>query len=321
MPVARLWLLLLGSWASFGAHAGLVVTQSRTTEGKENSSHSVMRMSVQADHARTDVLELSQPNPMMGVGSYILMTAGKSEMLVVNPAQKTYMRMDSRDMRSFGQMAGQAEQNQQQQGGGEFVTNLKVEKTKDEAGPTMLGMPTRHLVYSISYVRPVGRQNDPVKMHMDVKEARELWVTHALDSVAGQMGDFRTFAERAGGMSGSMAQLVEVDKQIAAEGFALKTVLTSDSKMGMDGGAGMALLNPAVLMMKGKGRGSRSVMEVTEVHQGELAAEQFALPKGYTEREMMNPNAGAMPDLNQMPGSHPPAGNTPQMPDLNNMPH
>ncbi len=319
MPGARLWLLLLGTCASFGAHAGLVVTQSRTTEGKENSSHSVMRMSIQGDHARTDVLELSQPNPMMGVGSYILMTAGKSEMLIVNPAQKTYTRMDSRDMRSFGQMAGKAEQAQQQQGGGAFVTDLKVEKTKDEAGPSMLGMPTRHLLYSISYVRPMGDQNQPIKLHSDVKETRELWVTHALDSVAGQTSDFRAFAERAGGMSGSMAQLVEVDKQIAAEGFALKTVMTSDSRMQVSGGA--AMLNPATMFMKGKGGGSRSVMEVTEVHQGELAADQFALPQGYTERELMNPNAGAMPDLNQMPGSHPPAGNTPQMPDLNNMPH
>jgi len=326
MRAARLWLLVLGSAGpSLSAYAGLVVTESRTTEAqKGQSTHSVMRMSLQGEQARTDMLEFSQPNPMINAGDYMLMTAGKSEVIIVNPTDKTYMRMDSRDFRGFSQMAGKAEESQQAQGGGQFMTDLKVEKTTDEAGPTMLGLPTRHVVYSITYQQPIGLQNQPMKMHSDVKETRELWVTHGLDSSAGSMADFHAFAERSGGMSGSMAQLTEVDKQIAAEGFVLKSVRTSESKMAMP--TGLAVLNPAILLARGKGGSSRTLMEVTEVKQSELPADAFVLPKGYTERQMMNPNAGAMPDLNQIPGSHAPQGGqsgqaTSQMPDLNNMPH
>ena len=317
-----LWLLVAGSGASLAAHAGLVATQSHTTDsGHGEKSHSVMRMSIQGDRARTDIVEFSQPNPMIGPGSYMLMTAGKSEVIIVNPAQKTFMRMDSRDMSGFGQLAGRAEKSQQQQGGGAFMENLKVEKTKDEAGPTLLGQPTRHIVYSISYVQPIGLQNQPIKMQSNVKETRELWVTHGLDAAAAQMADFKGLAAGAGQMTSSMAQLQDVDKQIAAEGFALKSIITNESKIDMPGLGMAAMLNPSLLLMKGKGGSSRSEMEVTELREMEVPADQFVLPKDYSEREIMNPNAGSMPDLNQMQG-HPPAGQgTSQMPDLNNKPH
>ena len=317
-----LWLVLLGSGTSLAAHAGLIATQSRTTEtGHGDKAHSVMRMSVQGDHARTDMVELSQSNPMIGPGSYMLMTAGKSEVIIVNPEQKTFMRMDSRDMRGFGQLAGHAEQSQQQQGGGAFMEDLKVEKTKDEAGPTILGQPTRHIIYSISYVQPIGLQNQPVKVQSNVKETRELWVTHALDAAVAQMSDFKAFATGMGQMTSSIAQLQDVDKQIAAEGFALKSIIISESKIAMPGSGMAAMLNPSVLLMRGKGTSSRSELEVTDLHEAEVPADQFAVPKSYSEREMMNPNAGSMPDLNQMQG-HPPSGQgTSQMPDLNNIPH
>jgi len=169
----------------------------------------------------------------------------------------------------------------------------------------------------------VGLQNQPIKMHTEVKETRELWVTRALDASAGAMSDFDAFAERSGGDGSSMAQLTELNKQIAAEGFALKSVRSNESKMAIPGGLGVAMLNPAILLARGKGGSSRTLMEVTEVKQADLPAEAFVVPKGYTEREMMNPNAGAMPDLNQIPGGHPPQGapGPAPMPDLNSIPH
>jgi hypothetical protein len=312
MASAKLWLALLGTTASLGAQAGLVMTQSRTTEGGHGEAvHSVMRMSVQGDHARSDVLELSQDNPMMGTGSYVLMTAGKSELTIVKPSEKTFMRMDSRDMRGMGRLAGRMDSQD-----GMEVTDLKVEKKVDEAGPTMLGLPTRHLVYEISYSRPVPKQ--AIKVSNDIKETRELWVTKALEAKVAPLTQFKSFSEGMGSVSGSMAGVLEVDKQLRAEGFALKSVTTTESKMNI----GVTMLNPATMLAHGRGGSSRTVMELTELKEDDLPAQHFAVPSGFSEREMMNPNAGAMPDLNKLMGSRgsEPGKEPAQMPDLNNIP-
>jgi len=320
MSLAKWSIFVLGSVASLAAQAGLVMTESRTHEDAHGrSSRSVMRLSVQGDQARSDMVEMSQDNPMMSAGSYVLLTSGKSEMLIVQPAQKTYMRMDSRDMRGMGRMAGKIDQ----QHVGTELSDLKVEKKLDEAGPTMLGQPTRHLIYAISYSRPLP--NQPIKASTDVKETRELWVTHGLDAKVASLSGFKAFSEGMGPMSGSMAELGEIETRLRNDGFALKSIRTTETRMNLGLGTGAAVLNPGLLLMNSRGGTARSVVEITDLREDEVPADRFAIPKDYVEREMMNPNAGSMPNLDSLPGGRPgdpgkQRPQLPQMPDLDNIP-
>jgi hypothetical protein len=311
MTTARCAWLVIGAIVSASAQAGLVFTQtSSNNSDRGNASRTVMRLALEADKARGDVLEMSDANPMLGPGAYVLMVADKPGMLIVKPADQAYLRMDPRDFRGMQQMGSQFESNAQEAGAETGIEDLKVNKKVDEAGPAMLGMPTHHYLYEISYLRPMGMKNSPVKVSMAVTETREIWATHALDAKLAGMSAFKSMASMGMTMGGSMAQLVEVEQQIAANGFVLKSIRTTDSKMHS------SIPIPATMFARSKP--SRSVMEITELHEEPLQAEQFTLPKGFTEREMLNPNAGSMPDLNKVPGGRrPPAGNPPQgMPDL-----
>jgi hypothetical protein len=308
-------LVIMGLLLPCGANAGLVMTQVHVNEApKRPATRSVMRLSIEGDHARSDMVELSEQNPILGPGSYVLLTAGKRGMIIVNPDQRAYMRMDPKDMRGLQQTSASMEKNMQQSGEDVSPTNLKVDKKLDEPGPTMLGVTTRHLVYEVSYSRPIPKQ--PIPMSIDTKERHELWVTHALDAKLAGMAGFRDAMAGLSTMNGSgNAALVEAEQQMGDNGFVIKSVTSSDSKVHMP--------IPSMMSMFGSSGGSRSTMEFTELREEPVAADAFVLPKDFTEREMMNPNAGSMPDLNQVPGGHDqPKGNAPPgMPDLNQIPH
>ncbi len=316
MSVHKRWVLLLGLVASWSVQAGLVITESQTDESANNkSSRTVSRVTLEGDRARSDILEMTESSPMIGPGSYILVAADKPGMLVVNPATRSYMRMDPRDFQGMQQGLAAAEKNVNESGGQAEVSDLKVEKKTDEAGPAMLGLPTRHLVYQVSYRRPIGMK--VMGLSMMVVEKHDLWVTSALDA---KLASYTAFKSLAAGLSrmgsGFSSQLVEVERQIGQNGFALKSTTSSETKMHS------AIPNMATMFARGGGT-TRSSMEVTELREEPVGADLLSLPKGFTEREMMNPTEGSMPDLNQMPsGKGPsPTGTTPGMPDLNNIPH
>jgi hypothetical protein len=319
MAAGRICFALIVLGATVAAQAGLVLVQTQSEDSATGkSSRTVTQMSLEGSKARSDFLEMSEPNPMFGPGTYMLMSGEKSAgMIIVNPGEKTYMRLDPADFQGLVQMGGSVEQNINKQGGESGITDLTVKKTLDEAGPTMLGMPTRHLVYEISYTRPMGMQNQGFKMGQAITETQEVWATHALDGKLAAIPAYQPMAAGVSNMtSGSSAQLGEVQKEIAANGMILKKVTTTRSKMQS------SIPSPAMLF--NRGRQSKSVMEITALREEPMQTEHFVLPKGFVERQMMNPNAGNMPDLDKLPGAPGQSGQRPhgdsQMPDLNKMP-
>jgi hypothetical protein len=121
------------------------------------------------------------------------------------------------------------------------------------------------------------------------------------------------------GLSGGSSALAQVGEALSRHGMALKMIETTDSEIKLPG------LNMLFGRSGGSSQSSKTTMEVTELRKASLTPDQFALPKGYTEIDMANPNAGGMPDLNQIPGGGGPTGgpggpSMPPMPDLDKMP-
>jgi hypothetical protein len=100
-----------------------------------------------------------------------------------------------------------------------------------------------------------------------------------------------------------------------SHGLALKTIRSTESKMTP------SMPSPG-MMFGGRHGGSKTTTEITELREESLKPDLFELPKGYTETEMTNPNAGGVPDLNTIPGGRGPSGGPggPQMPDLDKLP-
>jgi hypothetical protein len=298
------------------AHAGVIFKQTQSSDDP-NGHHMriVTEMRIEGGKARADIVEMSD-NPFMKQGSYMLFI-DEDTTYIVNPKDKTYSLMDLGEMQNMQQKSTRMQEQMSRQGASVAAEDLKIEKTLEEAGPTMLGMPTQHVIYEVSYKRPVGPQNGPVKMRAQVQETYEIWATHALEA---KLAGAAAFKKQGGATvpSPGSAELPQVQASLSSHGMALKTIQTSDSKM-----------SSTMPMMFGGGHNrSKSTMEITDLREESLKPDLFELPKGYTETEMSNPNAGGMPDLNQIPGGRGPSGGPggpsmppmPQMPDLDKMP-
>jgi hypothetical protein len=143
------------------------------------------------------------------------------------------------------------------------ISNPKVETLLDEAGPTMLGQPTRHLKFRTAYQMKVkvfglGKAND-------VLTEEEFWVTdRLLDKSFGMW--LRTSKPKTGN--------ADLDRLIAAEtekikGIPLKSVTVTTTSQGA------------------KVQKTQSTMEVTALDSFVKAPVSFEVPAGYQQREMM----------------------------------
>jgi hypothetical protein len=244
--------------------------------------------------------------PMMSSGLYVLAT-GPNQIFMVNPATRVYARMNTKDMQTMGQDA------QQMAGpGGDAMKaeyeDFKAVKELDEAGPTIVGLPTRHYQYSISYKEIRQPPGAPMKMTMNIEEVNEFWASREFEMTTPDGWQDPTTG--AGASSGqSNIQLQEAERQMAEHGFVLRRVVTRKSSMG-----GMM----AVMAMGSGGDAHKSSMEVTALNRNaNFPPGTFDLPKGFTEVDMMNlMGGGAIPDLNSVPGK----AQGQAMPDLDKEP-
>jgi hypothetical protein len=244
-------------------------------------------------------------NPMMRVGFYMLGT-GPGELYMVNPAARKYARLSAKDVQKM--------QRDMQQGDGGFAdqmkaeyTDFKVSKDIDEAGPTTVGLPTRHYRYSISYTESLQPPGSPMKMVLKVKEINEFWASKEFAQLANPAGwtDPSTGAGDASGLSNP--RMEEVEQQMAEHGFVVKRIVTREEKMG-----GM------MASMGGGGNSSKDLTEITALDRdATLPAGTFDLPTGFNEVDIVNlMSGGAMPNLNSVPGK----GQSSGMPDLDDEP-
>ena len=269
--------VLLGfSSASF---AGVTFTQVTTVDGKRTT---VTKVSTEGGNAKMEMVE-SPDNPFMPAGSYMLFTAG--EMLLVNPAARTYSRFDSSMLEGMSEMAGQFE-----------FTDVEFEKVVDEPGETIGGLATRHYQFKSSWT--MAMKGMPVKTQQSSVE--DLWTTTAIelpDMPASPMG---------GGMPSQVEAIVANQGLREVEGFPLKHVTVQSTKTDMGALGGFAALGGRMLGGGGRGGGgggsggggeTTTTIEAEDIEEVDVPASTFELPDGYSETQLFQ-SGPAIPSLN-----------------------
>jgi hypothetical protein len=285
--------VLLGfSSASF---AGVTFTQVTTVDGQKTS---VSKVSAEGDNAKMEVVE-GADNPFMPRGSYMLIADG--EMLLVNPAARTYSRFDASMLDGMAAMAGQMQ-----------ITDVKFEKTVDEPGEAIEGYPTRHYQFKSSW--SMGIQGMPMKTEQSTVE--DLWTTTAIDMPAQPTG------LSGGAMPSQVTALVENQGLRQVEGLPLRHITVQSTKMNMGAMPGLGGLGAALggRMLGGAGgRGgagggngeTKTTIESVDIEEVAIPASTFALPGGYQETQLFQ-NGPAIPNLNRVQEQ-------PTLPNLNNL--
>ena len=278
---------------SSAAFAGVTFTQVTTVDGKRTT---VSKITADGKSAKTEVVQ-GTDNPFMPVGSYMLFTDG--EMFLVNPAARTYARFDASMLEGMAGMMGQMQ-----------FTDVKFEKTVDEAGEAIEGYPTRHYQFKSSW--SMAMQGMPMKTEQSTVE--DLWTTTAIDVPAMPSG------LSGSAMPSQVKALVENQGLQQVQGVPLRHITAQSTKMNMGampglGGLGAALggrMLGGAGGLAGMGNGeSKTTIEATDIEEVSVPASTFELPDGYQETQLFQ-NGPAMPSLNRVQEQ-------PNLPNLNNL--
>ena len=252
------------------AQAGFQYTVQTTVDGGKRGAgpgNQTMQMTSDGVKAR---MEFTKGGPMKAGEGYILTQDGGKTLLMVTPKEKSYMKWD---MEAMMGMAGAMTSMMKME-----VTDPKTEKLLDEAGPALLGYPTRHYKFRTRYgmsMTIMGFNNTST-----VLREEEVWTTTKIDTAA--LASWIKKAPKT--MNESLDKLIR-DQMDRMTGLPLKmlTVQTTTDKAG-------------------KAQTSTTTMEVTEVKELKPAASLFEIPEGYTEAKL---DAG---DAGDSKGDAPPAG-------------
>jgi hypothetical protein len=241
------------------------VTRTQPEQGKSQDIQ--VEGWVSGDSARVDIKDSA--NPLLKPGAFLITKDGGQTVFLVDPDEKTYAEWD---LRALLGGAGAALNGLGPVLKVEF-TEPKVEKLLEEAGPDVVGLPTRHYRYRTSYtmkMKVLGMGNES-----SVVSEEDIWATDKLQDAALSIW-LRSDPPRTGNE--------QLDKVIASSrgkvaGFPLKmvTVSTSTNK-------------------KNKQMTTRTTMEVTELDtKANAPGSSFEIPTGYEKTEMMLPVQGGRP--------------------------
>jgi hypothetical protein len=238
------------------------VTKTQPEQGKSQDIQ--VEGWVAGDSSRVNIKE--SWNPVLKPGSYLITKDGARTIFLVDPEEKTYAEWDLQGMLG----AAGAMMN----GLGPVLkvefSEPKVEKLLEEAGPAIVGLPTRHYRYRTSYtmkMKVLGMGNESA-----IVNEEDIWATDSLRDAALSVW-LRSESPKTGNE--------QLDKLIASSrgkvtGFPLKmvTVSTSTNK-------------------KNKQTTTRTTMEVTELDSKASApGGSFEIPSGYEKTEIMMPAQG-----------------------------
>ncbi len=245
------------------ALAGLEITMKTVTEGdpsargRNQDGNILTRMTADGEKARIDFVEGAAKGTAEG-GYLITRDAGKT-FYMVSPKDKTYMKWDTEAMMGMaGAMGGMMKMQ---------VTDPRMEKLLDEAGPAILGHPTRHYKFRTSYQMSMSVMG--FKNQMSVVKEDETWATTKLDISA-----FNAWMNKT-----PKTQNAELDKLIALEkekmtGMPLKTLSVQTTTDG-----------------QGKATVNRTSMEVTGIR--DVSGVPVEIPADYKEVNLLEAAAEA----------------------------
>jgi hypothetical protein len=254
------------------AWAGITFTEVTKSEGGRGEEANNMVAQVWAEGGQAKVEFQETNNPVFTKGAYMLINQ-KGEMIFVNPEKKTYGKFDlDTMMESVNQAMGAAAKF----GFSMEVEDPKVQKLLEEPGGKILGYSTTHYRWHTTYTmvmhmpRPMHDRRHPADSTEDV------WTT---SDVSVPTAASKLFSGMSGGpVMKELGKLMEVEKA-KMTGFPLKRVTVTTGS---------------------EGRGGHTMTsEVRDLRKTDIPASTFAIPAGYTETDMMQPQKGpAMPNLN-----------------------
>lgn len=299
MNARRLSVFLLLLNVSLPASAGVVLRQVQVTEStnEEMNSRQVTQVFIEGEKMKT-VFEEST-HPMMPVGSYLLAPGGDL-MYLVNPARRTISRMDIAEMEAIGDKGLEMGEKQAESTGLKTeVVDARLEQKLDETGPAMLGFPTRHYRYELSYTEKQHMTGMPGSLNTKVEEQHEFWATEALNDEPAirELGAAATAG--AAGLADVLREVEDLEARMHAHGLFLKHVASRKTSTAMSGGGGLMRMMPGM----SDSSADRISTEVTELKRATITPAEFELPKGYEEIELFAPAATGMPDLDGLPGA------------------
>jgi hypothetical protein len=253
--------------------AGVTFTQVTKTDGGPEAEAGDMVVTAWVDGGQAKLRWDQSNNPVFTAGSYMLVNE-QGQITLVNPDNKTYSKFDLAAMR---QDVDQAMGSAAQLGFKLEVEDAKVEKVLEEPGPEMLGYPTTHYRWHTTYTTVMHMPRPMHDRRMPADEIEDVWTTTAIGIPLAASKAFAGMAS--GGISGELHKLADAAKA-KMTGFALKRVSATSSEGGRHGGA-------------------TTTTEVRELKKVDVPASTFAIPAGYTETNMMQPQRPTMPNLNE----------------------
>ena len=230
------------------------------------------------DDARIELLEASSAtggtDAWGGKGTYFIVKNGGKDMLLVNPAEKTYMKWDMMAMMAgLGKMMNAV--------GGLVkmsVSDVKIDAQDMGAGPSVQGYATRHFRMVQNYTVNASVFGKTSKTRSEtttdyyiaptLKIANPFVMNAQTTEMMGQFDMFNT-PDYKNQMAAANAKMPKTGVPVRME---TKMVSTDE---------------------KGKAETSTSVMEMTNFKAGNIPASTFEIPSDYKLVEMPNMAAGA----------------------------
>jgi len=318
-----LLILTAAAVAARGAPTAIQLTEVTTNSSNRESSKTEILLQGDRFVARSVDATSNFPPP----GTYILGTGG-GNMYFVNPNQRAYAKWDTDQIAQMSQQAvaprhGRRQQLMGPQNGGDSggddysrsLENFKFDKELDEAGPRILGYPTRHYRYHLYYEEVTHVKTSEKPFVSKVDETDEFWSTNAF-------GNFADILKRVGfkmpeaSKGEGMEKVTEARQTMAHLGLMLKSVTARKNTQSLPFGGFMNAM--ARMSRGGRGQTETTVEEVTALSEVHPPGDAFALPRDFQETDMMSlftAAGGGMPDLSGTGGGR--TGRQPAMPDLN----
>jgi hypothetical protein len=251
--------LLVASLAAPAA-AGIHYRGTTKTDAAQGQDQSMeVEAWVEGDNAK--VAFTSSSNPLLAAGTYLLTTDGGKTLTLVNPEEKTYSELD------LGALVGAA--GAMFKGLGPMVklsfANQQVERLAEEPGPAILGYPTTHYRYRVSYDFTFKVMGMGQSSHHDT--VTDIWATRELTD-----SGFGAWLRREPPRTG----IDDLDRLIAAEmgkgvqGVPLKMVAVAKTRD-----------------QRGNETEATTTTEVLAIKEEAVPAGSFAIPKGFERTELV----------------------------------
>ncbi len=258
---------------SGSASAGLVFSEAEVIEaGTASAVRQVRRVFAQAGQLKA-VFQQSA-DALFPEGAYLLVADG--EAVLVDPARSTIAPVIAADMHPVPASAGEVAATRR-------FSDVRLELQMDERGPTLLGLPTWHYVYLLSYRELAPGESSSAAVITE--ERHEFWAA-ALPEEEAALSAWRELrVAEDGGAGFARREIREAVAQMYERGFFLRHVIERRDRE--PAGATETVER------------ERIAREVTAVSREDIAAAVFEKPAGFSQTEFLvpGPDEAAGPGL------------------------